>query len=134
MKTVPRLFTCTFLGALLCALLTATLFAVFSILDGTRASEALAYGIVAGVAAGFFGALIGMVIGIFNLGLLGGGLVGLLATAGAVAFYVLTFSRPNQYGYFLGQSAIIVLVLGLPAVLTGVLIALVKNRLFQQPA
>lgn len=117
------------MGTMLCTFLTATLFAIASILDGTRASEALAYGVVVGVVAGFFGAFIGMVIGIFDLGLLGGGLVGLLATAGAVAFYVLTFSRPNQYGYFLGESAIIVLALGLPAILTGVLTALVKNRL-----
>lgn len=129
MRRTPRILICTLLGALLCPALTATLFAIVSILDGTRSSEALAYGVVAGVVAGFFGVFIGMTVGIFDLGILGGGLVGLLATVGAVAFYVLTFSRPNQYGYFLGQSAIIVLVLGLPAILTGVITALVKNQI-----
>jgi MFS family permease len=130
MQRIPRILVCTFLGALLCALLTATLFALMSMVDGTRASEALAYGVVAGVVAAFFGTVVGMVVGIFNLGLLGGALAGLLATAGAVVFYILTFSRPNQYSYFLGESIIIVIVLALPVIITGILVAVVKNRLF----
>jgi hypothetical protein len=130
MKKTSRIIFCAFFGMVLSSLLAATIFSIGSILDGTRPSEALAYGVAVGVMAGFFGVFIGMVIGIFNLGLLGGALTGLLASAGAVAFYVLTFSRPNQYGYFLGQSVIIVLVLGLPAILTGLLTALVKNRFF----
>jgi hypothetical protein len=132
MHRVPRIFITTFLGALFCSLLTATLFSVGSIIDGTRPNEALGYGVVVGVVAGFFGTFIGMAVGIGNLGLLGGALVGLVTTLGAVVFYVLTFSGPNQYGYFLGQSTIIVLVLGLPTILTGILIALVNKSLAQR--
>ena len=128
MQRVPRILVSTFFGLLFCSLLSMLVFSVGSILDGTRAGEALAIGVVAGVAAGFFGALVGMIVGIADLGPRGGALVGLLAAAGAVAFYVLTFSRPNQYGYFLGESGIILIVLGLPAILTGVLTAVVKDR------
>ncbi|MFO7661010.1 MAG: hypothetical protein R6X18_00310 [Chloroflexota bacterium] len=120
MQRIPRILVSTFLGGLFCSLLTATLFSVGSIIDGTRPEEALAYGVVVGVVAGFFGVFIGMAVGIGNLGPLGGALVGLVTTVGAVAFYVITFSRPNQYGYFLDQSTIIVLVLGLPTLITGI--------------
>jgi hypothetical protein len=132
MQRIPRILISTLLGALFCSLLTATLFSVGSIIDGTRPSEALGYGVVVGVVAGFFGTFIGMAVGIGNLGILGGALVGLVTTLGAVVFYVLTFSQPNQYGYFLGQSTIIVLVLGLPTILTGILIAWVNRSIGQR--
>lgn len=131
MQNVPRILISTFLGALLCAGLSALLFAMAAILDGTRPSEALAFAVVVGVVAAFFGALIGMAVGVANLGLIGGGIAELLATAGAVAFYVLTFGRPNQYGYFLSESAVIVVALALPTILTGVLTAWLKNAILR---
>jgi hypothetical protein len=131
MRNVPRTAFCTIFGALQCAILAAVIFTVGAVLDGTAFSEALAFAVVAGVIAAFFGALIGFVIGIFDLSPLLGGLAGVLATLAAVGFYVLTFGRPNQYGYFLGESAIIVVVLALPAILTGVLTTLEKNLLFE---
>jgi len=128
-----RALVCTFLGALLCALLVALLFTLGSMLDGTRFEEALAYGLIAGVIAAFCGALIGFLIGMADLSLLGGALTGLLVTFAAVAFYVLAFAQAGRGGYFLGESLIIWIALGLPAILTGLLTALLKKRLFPAP-
>ncbi len=89
--------------------------------------EALPYGLIVALSGGFAGALIGLVIGVSKWGVLGGGLVGVLATLAVVALYVITFSRPGQQLYFLSQSGIFVIVLGLPMILTGILAALFKK-------
>lgn len=129
MHKMPRILFCTFFGAFLCAILTAILFTIGAMVDGTPLGEAFAFGLVAGILAAFFGALIGLVVAVARLGLLGGGLTGLLATAVAVAFYILAFGRPDQFGYFLRESVIIVVVLALPAIGTGILTALLQKRL-----
>ena len=116
------------LGALIGTILSATAFSVMAMLDGTRPTEAMAFGVVAGIIGGFFGLAIGFAVGVGNLGLIGGAIAGLLAAFAAVGFYVLVFGRAGQYGYFLRESVVVVLFLGLPAVLTGALTAAVMNR------
>ena len=54
---------------------------------------------------------------------------GLVATLVAVAFYVLVFGSPDHLGHFLRESGIVLLALGPPAVLTGMLIAAIQRRL-----
>jgi hypothetical protein len=117
-----RVIRSILLGALLCAVLAATVFAVAALLDGGRVDEAIGFGLAVGIGGLVMGAFIGLVTGALRLGPLGGALAGALATLAAVGFYVLAFGRPGQLGYFLRESAVVVLVLGAPAVLTGVLL------------
>jgi hypothetical protein len=124
-----RLLFCALLGALLGGVLTATSFTLMAVLDGARPTEAAGFGAAVGVAGGFFGMLAGFAVGIGNLGAVGGAVAGLLATAAAVAFYVLVFGEPTRLVYFLRESVVVWLVLGLPMVLSGSLTALLKNRL-----
>lgn len=128
MTRLSRTLQSTFLGALFCGVLTTVVFAAGVLLDGGRMADAAGFGLAVGVPGALIGALIGLVVGLFNLGLLGGGLVGLLATAATVAFYVLTFSRPGQAVDFLLGSGVIVFVLVVPAVAAGVLAAWLTNR------
>ena len=120
---------CAGIGALICGALSAAVFVIGAVTDGTRFSEAVAFGLVAGSVAAFCGALIGLGVALADLDPLTGGLAGLLATLGAVAFYVMGFGRASQIGYYVSESAIIVAVLAVPAVLAGVFTALIKNRL-----
>jgi len=115
-------------GALVGGALAAGLFLVASLLDGTRLGEALGYSLVAGTAGGLLGAVAGAAVGVGNFGLLGGALSGLLVALGVVAFYVFGFSRVAEVGRFLGESRVIILVLGVPLVLTGMAAAWLMNR------
>lgn len=128
-QPMRRIIVCALIGALLGGVLTATSFTLMAVLDGARVSEAAGFGAAVGVAGGFFGMLAGFAVGIGNLGVVGGGVAGLLATVAAVVFYVLVFGEPSRLAYFLRESVVIWLVLGLPMILTGILTALVKNRL-----
>lgn len=116
-------------GALFAFLVTALSFILTALLDGARSGEAIGFGLAAGVAGAWLGGLIGLVVGALGLGLLGGALAGMAATVAAVAFYVLAFGEPGRFAYFLRESAVIWLVLGLPAVLTGVVMAILNRRL-----
>lgn len=116
------------LGGLLCAVLTATVFAVTALLDGARVDEAIGFGLAVGIGGLVMGAFIGLVTGALRLGPLGGALAGVLATLAAVGFYVLAFGRPGQLGHFLRESVVVVIVLGAPAVLTGVLLGWFGSR------
>jgi hypothetical protein len=128
MKWVMSVFTSSLAGALVCAMLSSTIFLTATLRDGIRLSEALGYSLIVGFIAAFIGVFIGFVIGVGKLGLVGGGLVGVLVTAAVVAFYVLTNGRPGQYSYFLRQSITIIVVLALPTVLAGVMAAWVGSR------
>jgi hypothetical protein len=73
--------------------------------------------------------VLGAAIGLGDLGVIGGGIAGVLVTIAVVVFYVLAFGRSGQYGYFLRESGVIVVVLALPTTLTGLLTAWLKDRL-----
>ena len=127
MGRMKRVLTSGLLGALVCAVLCWAAFFLMAIIDGARIEEALGFGLAVGVAGAFFGALIGFIVGAGNLGPVGGGMAGLLATAAAVAFYVLVFGRPDALGYFLRESVVVVAVLAVPFVITGIATAWLKN-------
>ena len=116
-------------GAFLGLALTALAFVTLALLDGAAAGEALGFGLAVGVAGGVMGGLVGLAVGALDLGPLRGALAGVVATLVAVAFYVLVFGSPDHLGHFLRESGIVLLALGPPAVLTGMLIAAIQRRL-----
>ena len=129
MKSIARIVVSGLAGAIVCALLSAAIFTLGAVSDGTRLSEALAFSLVVGLIAALFGALVGLAVGIGRLGIMGGGISGLLAAATLVAIYVLTYSRPGQYGYFLRGSSLFLIVFGLPMLLAGITAALIRKAL-----
>lgn len=116
------------LGAFLGFALTALSFIGLALFDGARAGEAVGFGLAVGVAGGAMGGLIGLAVGALALGPLGGALAGVAATLAAVILYVFIFGNPDRLGYFLRESGVVVLVLGLPAMLTGSLTALIVRK------
>ena len=96
MNRFTRLFVNGLLGAGVGFILSASIFSVLAMSDGTSPGEALGYGAVVGVIGAIIGGAIGLMVGILKLGAIGGGITGLLATIVVVLFYVLTFSRPGE--------------------------------------
>ena len=131
MPGIAKILLSSFTGALICAILGFSMFFVMASFDKTKASEAIGYGLVVGVGCAIIGILIGLVIGIGNLKLVGGAIVGILATLCIVALYVFAFARPSQAAYFLRESKIILMALSLPTMLTGIFTALVKNLIYK---
>jgi hypothetical protein len=129
MQRAVRTVMSSVVGALVCALLGGAVYVIMALADGASGGEAFLYGAMVGVAGALAGGLIGFIVGVANLNVLGGAAAGLLATVVLVALYVLSFARPGQIGYFLGMSGIIVIVFSLPAVLTGIITALIMKRL-----
>ena len=116
------------LGAAFGFALTGLSFIGMALLDGARAGEAVGFGLAVGVASGAMGGLIGLAVGALDLGPMGGALAGVAATLAVVILYVFIFGNPTRLGYFLRESGVVVLVLGLPAMLTGSLTALIVRK------
>jgi hypothetical protein len=131
MHNVTRILVSGFAGAVMGAILGFLMFFILTILDNIRFDEALAYSLVVAVVGAFMGGVIGLAVGMGNLGVVGGGIAGVVMTLLVGAFYVFAMGRPGRYGYFLGASTIIYIVLTVPAVLTGILTALFKNLLYK---
>ena len=129
MKSIARIVVSGLSGAVAAIILSAAIFTLGAVSDGTRLEEAVAFSIIIGLIAAFFGALIGLAVGIGKLGVIGGGISGLLATAALVAIYVLIYSRPGQYGYFLRGASPFLIVFGLPMILAGIITALLRKAL-----
>jgi MFS family permease len=127
-RKLASVLVSSLLGAVICALLSAAAFALGASLDGTQTTEALAYGAIVGVVGALVGAWIGFVIGLGNFGPVAGGIVGVLTTALLIGFYIVAVGRPGDYGYFLGESRIIFVVMALPTLLTGILTAWLRTR------
>jgi hypothetical protein len=125
---MARTLKATALGALSGGFLAMTVFIVGALLDGTRFGEAFGFGIAVGIAGALAGALVGFLVGLLRLRLLGGALAGLGLTLAAVALYVFGIGRPGQAAYFLGESLPIILVIGLPMIVTGGLTAWLMGR------
>jgi hypothetical protein len=120
------------IGAIVCALLSFLIFFLLTVFDNQKLIEAFAYGLIVGIIGGLIGIIIGLAVGVGDLGAMGGGVVGFSATLIVVAFYVYTTAETfGQYGYFLNESRIIVVVLSLPTILTGVITALLKNSIYR---
>ena len=118
----------TLLGAIIGFALVTLFYVGLALADGTRLGEAAGFGLVVGVAGGGMGGLIGLTVGVLRLGWLGGTLAGAAATVIAVVFYVVVFGDPAFLGHFLRESAVVLLVLGLPLTLTGALTAILLKR------
>lgn len=131
MPGIAKILLSGLMGGVVCALLGFLIFFLLTIFDGSKAIEAFGYGLIVGIGCAFIGALIGLATGIGNLGAIGGGVVGFLGTLCVAAFYVLYFSRPGEQAHFLGESRMIFVVLTLPAILTGVITALLKNLIYR---
>jgi ABC-type sugar transport system permease subunit len=82
--------------------------------------------------AAFIGAIIGLAVGIGNLGVIGGGIVGALGTIIGVAILAFTAAEnSSQYGHFLRASGIFSVHFYLPTILTGVITALLKKKIYK---
>lgn len=128
MPRIARIVLCGFIGTIVCAGLSFLSFVLLAVFDNQKLGEAFGYGLVVGMVGAFIGAFIGLAIGIGDLGVIGGGVAGLSATLIVVAIYVYsTADSPAKYGYFLGESRIIFVVLSAPTILTGIVTALLKN-------
>lgn len=132
MPRVAGILLSGLIGATVCAGLSFLMFFLMTVFDNQKVGEAFAFSLVVGVMGAFVGVIIGLAVGIGDLGLIGGGVVGFLVTLFVVAIYVYsTAANSSQYGYFLGESRIIFVVLSLPTILTGVITALVKKLIYK---
>ncbi len=132
MAAIARILLSGLIGAIVCGILSFLMFFVLTIFDNQKVFDAFAYSLIVGMVAAFIGVIIGLAVGIGNLGTIGGGVVGFLGTLIAVAIYVYsTAENSGQYGYFLSESRIIFVVLSLPTILTGIITALLKKRIYK---
>jgi len=132
MPIIARIFLSGLIGAIVCASLSFLMFFLLTVFDNQKLIEAFAYGLIVGIIGAFIGAIIGLAVGIGDLGVIGGGVIGFLATLIVVAIYVYSTAESfSQYRYFLSESRIIVVVLSLPTILTGVITALLKKMIYK---
>jgi len=132
MTAIARILLSGLIGTIVCGILSFLMFFLLTIFDGQKLVEAFAYGLIVGFIGAFIGVIIGLVVGIGDLGAIGGGVVGFLGTLIMVAIYVYsTAENSSQYGYFFSESRIIFVVLSLPTILTGVIIALLKKLIYK---
>ncbi len=132
MPKIARILLSGLIGAIVCGILSFLMFFLLTVFDNQKLIEAFAYGFVVGMIGAFIGAIIGLAVGIGDLGAIGGGVVGFLGTLIVVAIYVYsTAENSSQYGYFLSESRIIFVVLSLPTILTGIITALLKKRIYK---
>ncbi len=132
MPRIARILLSGLIGAIVCAVLSFLMFFLLTVLDNQKPIEAFAYGLIVGMIGAFIGVIIGLASGIGDLGVIGGGFVGFSVTLIVVAIYVYsTAENFSQYGYFLSESRIIVVVLSLPTILTGVITAMLKKLIYK---
>jgi hypothetical protein len=132
MPRIARIFLSALIGAVVCACLSFLVFFLLTVFDNQKVVEALAYGLIVGIIGAFIGVFIGLIVGLGDLGVKGGGVVGFSVTLFIVAIYVYSTAKTfSQYGYFLSESRIIVVVLSLPTILTGIITALFKKLLLK---
>ena len=132
MSIIARILLSGLIGAVVCAIISFLTSFLVMVFGNVKLIEAFAYGFVVGMLAAFIGAIIGLAIGIGNLGVIGGGIVGVLGTLLGVAILAFTATKdPSQYGYFLRASGIFSFYFYLPTILTGVITALVKNLIIK---
>ncbi len=132
MPIIARILLSGLIGAIVCASLSFLMYFLLTVYDGQKLVEAFGYSIIVGMIGAFIGVIIGLAVGIGDLGVIGGGAVGFLGTLIIVAIYVYsTAENSSQYGYFLSESRIIFVVLSLPTILTGIITALLKKRIYK---
>lgn len=132
MSTITRIFISGLIGSVVCAVLSFLTSFLVMIFGNVKLIEAFGYGFVVAMLTAFIGGIIGLAIGVGNLGVIGGGIVGALGTVLGVAILAFTATNdPSQYGYFLRASGIFSINFYLPTILTGVITALLKNKIYK---
>ncbi len=132
MQIIGRILLSGLIGAVVCAILSFLIFFVLTIYDGQKLIEILGYGFVVGMIGAFIGAIIGLAVGIGDLGVIGGGIVGVLGTLIGVAILAFTANEnPAQFGYSLRAAGIFSIHFYLPTILTGVITALLKKQIYK---
>ena len=132
MPIIARILLSGAIGAIVCAILSFLTFFLLTVFDNQKLIEAIGYGLIVGMIGAFVGVIIGLAVGIGDLGAIGGGVVGFLGTLIIVAIYIYsTAENSSQYGYFFSESRIIFVVLSLPTILTGVITALLKKKIYK---
>ncbi len=132
MPGIAKILLSGLIGAIVCASLSFLMFFLLTVFDNQKLIEIFGYGLIVGMIGAFIGAIIGLAIGVGDLGVIGGGAVGFLGTLIVVAIYIYsTAENFSQYGYFLSESRIIFVVLSLPTILTGIITALLKKRIYK---
>jgi|GEM_PF-2754567 len=132
MTIITRILLSSLIGAIVCAGLSFLIFFVLTFLDNQKLIEIFAYGFVVGMITAFIGAIIGLAVGIGNLGLIGGGIVGVLGTLLGVAILAFTAAEnSSQYGYFLRASGIFSIHFYVPTILTGIITAWLQKLTYK---
>ena len=132
MSIIAKILLSGLIGAVVCAILSFLTSFLVMIFGDVKIIEAFGYGFVVAMLSAFIGGIIGLVIGIGNLGVIGGGIVGALGTIIGVAILAFTATKdPSQYGYFLRASGIFSINFYLPTILTGIITALLKNKIYK---
>ena len=132
MPRIAQILLSGSIGAVICAILSLLTSFIVMVSGNVKLIEAFGYGVVVGMIAALIGVIIGLAIGIGDLGAIGGGLVGFLGTLIIVAIYIYsTAENSSQYGYFFSESTVIFVVLSLPTILTGIITALLKKRIYK---
>lgn len=128
MPRIARILLSGVTGTIVCAGLSFLSFVLLALSDNQKLGETIGYGLIVGMLGAFIGAFIGLAVGVGDLGVILGGAAGFFVTLIVVAIYVYsTADSPARYGYFLGASRIIFVVMSAPTILTGVITALLKN-------
>ena len=117
------------LGAGIDGVLSAAVYLLITVFDGSATAEAMAFSVFFGIGGAVAGLALGIVIGALNLGALGGAIAGLLATAAGVTAYIFAYGGPDRYGYFLSESSILLVVCTVPLVVTGLGVAALNGGL-----
>jgi hypothetical protein len=133
MPRFARILLSGLIGAIVCAVLSFSIFFLLTMFDNQQLIETFAYGLIVGIVGAIIGVIIGSAVGVGDLGVTGGGVTGFLGTLIIVAIYVYSAAGSSgRYVYFLSESRILFVVLSLPMILTGVITALLK-RLISMP-
>lgn len=122
------------MGAGIGGVLSAAVYLLMTVLDGSATAEAMAFSVFFGIGGAVAGLALGIVVGAGNLGLVGGAIAGLLATAAGVTAYIFAYGGPDRYGYFLSESSILLLVCTVPLIVTGLGVAALNRRLRRRAA
>ena len=132
MQRIARILLSGSIGAFVCGLLSFLTSFLVMVFDNQKPFEAFGYGLIVGMIGAFIGVIIGLAVGIGDLGVIGGGVAGFLATLLGVAILAFTATKDSsQYGYFLRASGIFSIHFYLPTILTGVITALLKKRIYK---
>lgn len=115
-------------GALIGLALTALAFIAAVVLGQASGDFLTPLMLIIPLLGGLLGGVIGLAVGAFDLGPPGGALAGAAATLVLGVVYI-PLVGPTSRDDFLSLSAAVVLVLGLPTVLTGVVTAAIQKQL-----